>query len=143
MRDAKILFQEKKFGTTFFKKLKAAVKSKYKPLPEDEIQTIRVWLYKMYDRIVQGDTEGQYRRSWLHEALLSDYFNIRKKRYVGSKQSFEWLKKNVSETYCLFEKVLANPTELRSLKLLISKWRFCTKLNVGKALTRFRKDIFV
>ena len=79
----KVLFQKETFGPDFLKKLKAATKQKYQPLPMDEIQVRRVWLHKMYDRIAQGDIEGNYRRSWLHEALLYEYFNIRKKRFLS------------------------------------------------------------
>lgn len=119
--DGKVLFQEKTFGTDFLKKLKVATKKKYQPLPPDEIQVRRVWLHKMFDRIAQGDIEGNYRRSWLHEALLYEYFNIRKKRFWGSKSSFQWLQKNDPTTYRLFDKVLAKPLDLKLLKKLVER----------------------
>lgn len=118
---AKVLHEEKSFGSDFLKKVKAVSKKKHVPLPADEIQTRRVWLHKMFERITQGDIEGNYRRSWLHEALLYDYFAIRKKRYWGSKQSFQWLKKNDKITYRLFEKVLAKPLDLKMLKKLVER----------------------
>ena len=74
-----------------------------------------------FDPITMGDIEGNYRRSWLHEALLYDYFNIRKKRYWGSKKSFEWLKENDYSTYKLFKKTLECPTDIRILKQLVEK----------------------
>lgn len=118
---AKVLHDKNSFGANFLKKVKAASKKKHVPLPADEIQTRRVWLHKMYDRITQGDIEGNYRRSWLHEALLYDYFAIRKKRFNGSKQSFAWLKENDPTTYKLFEKVLAKPLDLKILKKLVER----------------------
>jgi hypothetical protein len=121
MNGGKVLYQKGNFGTTFLEKLKSASKRKYKPLPSDEIQTRKVWLHKMFDRIALGDIEGNYRRSWLHEALLADYFHIRKKRYLGSKQSFAWLKKHDPETYSLFDEVLQNPLHLSRLKALVEK----------------------
>jgi len=121
MNGAKVLYQKEKFGTNFLQRLKSAIQKKYKPLPSYEINARQVWLHKMYDRIAQGDIEGNYRRSWLHEALLCDYFTIRKKRYWGSKKSFEWLLKNDPKLYRLFEKVLKNPLDLDLLKKLVEK----------------------
>jgi hypothetical protein len=121
MNGAKVLYEQGKFGTDFLKKLKAVAKKKDKPLPAYEIKVRQVWLHKMYDRIAQGDIEGNYRRSWLHEALLYEYFNIRKKRYWGSKKSFEWLIKNDPATYRLFDRVLKNPLNLKLLKKLVER----------------------
>lgn len=119
MNGAKVLYEQGGFGTDFLKKLKVATKKKYKPLTAEEIKVRQVWLNKMYDRTAQGDIEGNYRRSWLHEALLYEYFGIRKKRYWGSKKSFEWLIKNDPATYRLFERVLKNPLNMALLKKLV------------------------
>lgn len=121
MKGAKVLFEEDTFGTSFIKKLKAAQKKKYRPLSDDEIQMRRVWLHKMFDRSLKQDIEGNYRRSWLHEALLNEYFNIRKKRYAGSKQGFAWLQKYDKKTYALFNRVLKNPADMASLKKLVEQ----------------------
>jgi hypothetical protein len=121
MEGAKVLYEKEKFGTAFLKKLKTATRKKYKPLPPDEIQVRRIWLHKMFDRIAQGDIEGNYRRSWLQEALLFEYFNIRKERYWGSKKSFDWLKANDPKIYRLFEQVLKNPLKLNLLKKLVEQ----------------------
>ncbi|MDD4976787.1 MAG: nucleotidyltransferase domain-containing protein [Bacteriovorax sp.] len=119
MRGAKIIFEKGNVGSLFIKKLSKALKKKYIPLPDDEITASRVWLHKMFERVELGDIEGNYRRSWLHEALLADYFNIRKKRYWGSKESFVWLKENDKKIYNLFQKTLANSTDLKLLKKLV------------------------
>lgn len=121
MKDAVVLFQKSNFGNLFLRKLKIASKKPYKAPPPDEIATLRVWAFKMLERIEVGDIEANYRRSWLHEALLSDYFLMRKKRYWGSKQSFAWLKINDLTTYRLFEKVLAKPTNLKLLRKLVER----------------------
>lgn len=121
MKEAKVLFETGNFGSQFLRKLKAVAKKPITALPPDEIQTRRVWAHKMFERITVGDIEGNYRRSWLHEALLSDYFEIRKKRFSGSKESFAWLKKNDLTTYKLFENVLKKPTDLKLLKKLVER----------------------
>lgn len=121
MNGAKIVYEESTFGTKFLRKLKTAANKKFEPLSADEIEVRRVWLHKMYERTNVGDIEGNYRRSWLHESLLYEYFGIRKKRYWGSKQSFNWLKKNDLATYRLFEHVLANPMNQAKLKKLVER----------------------
>lgn len=121
MNGAKVLYERGKFGTQFLKKLKTAINRKYQPLPAYEIKVRQVWLHKMYDRIAQGGLEGHYRRSWLHEALLYEYFNIRKKRYWGSKKSFSWIIKNDPATYRLFNRVLKDPLNLVLLKKLVER----------------------
>ncbi|MBO9666125.1 MAG: nucleotidyltransferase domain-containing protein [Bdellovibrio sp.] len=121
MKEAKVLVESGNFGSQFIRKLKTVAKKPYQPLPPDEIQTRRVWAHKMLERIEVGDIEANYRRSWLHEALLADYFALRKKRYGGSKESFAWLKKNDLPTYKLFENVLKKPTDLKLLKKLVER----------------------
>ncbi len=121
MKDAKVLYQREQFGTAFLKKLKIALKKRYHPLSKNEMKARQVWLHKMFDRISQGDIEGNYRRSWLHEALLYEYFNLRKKRYWGSKKSFEWLLKNDPVTYKLFDRIFNKPQDLKLLKKLVER----------------------
>lgn len=75
----------------------------------------------MLERTKLGDIEGLYRRSWLQEALLADYFNIRKLRYWGSKESFKWLLQNDKKTYQLLDKSLKNPADFKALKKLVEQ----------------------
>lgn len=121
MKEAKVLIEKHEFGSQFVKKLKVVAKKPVQPLPPDEIQARRVWAHKMLERIAGGDIEANYRRSWLHEALLSDYFALRKMRYSGSKESFSWIKKNDLATYKLFERVLNKPSDLKLLKTLVER----------------------
>lgn len=130
MKEGIVLFEKEKFGTQFLKNLKKIAKRPYRPMPKDEILARRIWAHKMWERTLVGDIEANYRRSWLHEALLSDYFNIRRKRYLGSKKSFAWLEKHDPATYRLFEKVLREPTNLTALKKLVEKvTKIAFKLN--------------
>ena len=121
MNEAKVLFEKTNFGSRFIKKITAFLKKKYIALPPDEIEARRIWLHKMFERIKVGDIEGNYRRSWLQEALLADYFNIRRLRYWGSKESFSWLRLHDQKSYLLFQKVLATPTDLKLLKKLVEQ----------------------
>jgi len=128
MKKSRLLFQQGTFGSKFIRQLQKAEKKRFRPLPIDELQTRRVWAHKMLERIAVGDIEANYRRSWLHQALLSDYFALRKKRYGGSKESFALLKKNDPLTYRLFDKVLKKPEDLVLLKKLVER---VTKLRLN------------
>jgi len=127
MADARILFQRTNWGTKFLAKLRSVQKQPHKALSEDEIQARRVWAHKMFDRIQVNDLEAKYRKVWLCTALLSDYFEIRKQRYLGSKASFAWLKKHDPVTHRLFEGVLTHLNDKKSLKKLVVR---VTRLNI-------------
>ncbi len=121
LKGAKVLFQKQKFGDRFLRKLEVALRKPYKAQSPDEIHTRRVWAHKMFERVEEGDVEGNYRRSWLQEALLIEYFELRKKRYWGSKESFAWLKENDRRTYNLFDKSLESPKDLKALRRLVER----------------------
>jgi predicted nucleotidyltransferase len=121
LKGAIVLFQKRKFGDRFLRRLGVALRKPYKPLSPDEIHTRRVWAHKMFERIEQGDIEGNYRRSWLQEALLIAYFELRKKRYWGSEESFAWLKDNDRRTYNLFYKSPKCPQDLKVLQRLVER----------------------
>lgn len=121
MKDARVIFQEKLFGTRLVTKLQKALRKGPALLPEDEMQARRVWSCKMLERARQKDIEGNFRRSWLQMALLEDYFLLRGKRFLGSKASFEWLEMNDTKTFKLYDRSLKNPSNLDILKRLIDR----------------------
>ena len=121
LKGAKVLFQKQKFGDRFLRKLEVALRKPYKAQSPDEIHPRGVFAHKMFERVEEGDVEGNYRRSWLQEALLIEYFELRKKRYWGSKESFAWLKENDRRTYNLFDKSLESPKDLKALRRLVER----------------------
>lgn len=120
MKGAQVLVQKGTYCSAFLTKLYKALKRSFQSLPPDEIQARKVWAEKMLERIQGGDIEALYRRSWLHEALLLDYFAIRKKRYPGTKESFAWLREKDPAVYRLFHRVLSHPTDHALLKKLVA-----------------------
>lgn len=121
MNGAKVLIEKNGFGAKFLKGVSAAARKAVTPLSRDEIQARKVWAHKMVERAKVGDIEGNYRRTWLLEALLPDYFHLRRKRYWGSKLSFQWLKKNDRASYILFEKAYRDPRDLKILIRLVKR----------------------
>ncbi len=119
MKEGVVLFEHSGFGSKFIKRLEKISKKDSNPLPRDEIAARRVWAKKMLERAERKDIEGNFRRTWLQFALLEDYFLIRRQRYLGPKQSLQWLKKYDLQTYNLFQSVLKKPTDLKILKKLV------------------------
>ncbi len=119
MKDAKVIYQKETYGSSFIRRLQDGLKKPFVPLPSDEIKARRAWSHKMLERVIRGDIEALYRRSWLQMALLEDYFAIRQKRYHGSKEAFSWLQKNDNSTFKKFEASLKDPQSLRKLRSLV------------------------
>lgn len=70
------------------------------------------WLEKMLLRTSKNDIEGQYRLHWLLTDILPIYFDLIDRWYLGSKESFAWLKENDDEAYNLFERLYADSSDL-------------------------------
>lgn len=92
-----------------------------KPMSDDEIQAIRAWIPKMIERSSKNDLEGNYRRTWLQFDLLQNYFELRKKWYLGPKESFLWLAQNDPITYSIYDEVLRNNSDMNNLRKLAKR----------------------
>ena len=88
-----------------------------------------VWLEKMLKRTLKGDIEGRFRKNWLLSEILPMYFEMNDRYYLGSKESFEWLKENDIEAYNLFEKMYCEPNEI-NIRNLIEHMRIKIMQNV-------------
>jgi len=120
IRNGTILLEKDRFAGNLLKTLDALFAEGPKPLPEDELQTIRVWIRKMLGRIAKGDIEGNYRRAWLQFDLLESYFNLRKTWYLGPKESFRWLTEHDPKALGLFDRALQPGATLADLEQLAS-----------------------
>jgi hypothetical protein len=67
-----------------------------------------------------NDIEGNYRRHWLFFDCLESYFKLRTLWYLGSKESFNWLKMHDMEVYHGFEKALAKDAQESDIQCLIT-----------------------
>ena len=121
IRKGTILLEKDGFGGNLLKKLEQVFNEGPKPLPEDELCAIRVWIGKMLVRIVKGDLEGNYRRVWLQYDLIESYFALRKKWYLGPKEAFKWLSENDPTSYALFDLALKPNAALTDIKRLAEK----------------------
>lgn len=87
-----VVLQREGFGQNLLKQVDEFFATGPAALSANEIQLRRTWCYKMLKRISQRDIEADYRRVWLLYTLLEDYFALRQKWYLGSKESWKWLK---------------------------------------------------
>lgn len=121
IRKGTILLEKDGFARNLLKKLDSVFDEGPKPLPEDELQAIRVWIGKMLARIAKGDLEGNYRRAWLQYDLIESYFALRRKWYLGPKEAFRWLSENDPTAYSLFDFALKPGAALVDIQRLAER----------------------
>lgn len=102
LRGSRVLVQRDAQADAFLRGLDEIHRAGPVPLAGDEIAARRVWARKMTGRIAHADPEGNYRRAWLLQALLEDYFHIRGAWYEGPKKSLRWLEQFEPVTYRAF-----------------------------------------
>jgi hypothetical protein len=91
LRGSHILLQSGQSGHAFLDRVEALYRAGPTPLAADEVAARGVWAHKMLARIGRGDAEGNYRRVWLLQALLEDYFHRRTMWFEGPKKALRWL----------------------------------------------------
>ncbi|MGH2448229.1 MAG: nucleotidyltransferase domain-containing protein [Chloroflexota bacterium] len=106
IRGGRVLFQKRRFGETLLHRIDRLHARGPKALSPDEMTLRRHWAQKMLDRARRADAEGHFRRVWLLNALLEDYFALRGMWYEGPKVSLRWLRDNEPEIAALFAKGL-------------------------------------
>lgn len=113
--------QREGFGQKLLKQVDDLFATGPAALSANEIQLQRTWSYKMLKRISQGDIEADYRRVWLLYTLLEDYFALRQKWYLGSNESWNWLKSYDPDTYMAFEQALKPGAPFSAIESLVEK----------------------
>lgn len=117
-RSGKVIFQKNGFGDAFLARLKRVHARGPKPLGSDEIAVRKVWAKKMLDRAKQGDPEDNFRRIWLLNTLLEDYFALRGMWYEGPKAALKWLRQNEPKVNVLFERALKPGAKISQIEKL-------------------------
>lgn len=85
-------------------------------IKQDVIDEIKMNLSK-----IDSTTVGYYYQNLVLSDLLEHYFTLRNIFYIGSRESFEWLKKNDLTTYNLFEKAVKPGASIESTKELVDR----------------------
>ncbi|MGH2415505.1 MAG: nucleotidyltransferase domain-containing protein [Microcystaceae cyanobacterium] len=121
IRGGVVLREWEGFGQRLLKQVDELFATGPAALSASEVQLRRTWFSKMLKRISQGDIEADYRRVWLLYVLLEDYFALRQKWYLGSKESWSWLKIHDPETYVAFEVALKPGASFSTIESLVEK----------------------
>lgn len=106
LRGSKIVMQRDCQAATFLGRLDEIFNEGPKSLQADEMAARKLWAHKMVTRIERGDAEGNYRRVWLLQALLEDYFAFRNLWFEGPKKALRWLEEFDTATYTAFSNAL-------------------------------------
>jgi predicted nucleotidyltransferase len=120
-KNARILYEDDRYGRDLLRRINKLLKTPYKPKPQYEIDVTKVWAQKEFERCRMDDIQGLYRRAEFQAALISDYFFVRKKRYWGPKEAFQWLEENDPKTFKLVRRTLKFPSSLSFLKAAASR----------------------
>jgi hypothetical protein len=91
------------------------------PLAPDEREARRAWCWKMLDRAMRGDIEGDYRRVWLLTMLIETYFDLAAAWYPGSKAAFEHLHVADPATFALFQAALTPNASIGAVAALVER----------------------
>lgn len=121
LRGSLVLRQRGREGDTFLGKLDALHRAGPPRLASDEVEARKVWAHKMLDRLQRGDAEGDYRRAWLLQALLEDYFHLRGLWYEGPKKALRQLAQEDAETHRAFCAALKPAADVASLRSLVER----------------------
>jgi hypothetical protein len=118
-RGSKVLRQRDQQAEAFLRRLESLYEAGPEVLSLDEIEARRVWAHKMLSRISRGDPEGDYRRVWLLQALLEDYFQTRGLWYEGPKRALQWLARSDERTFEAFRIALRPGATLAAIATLV------------------------
>lgn len=122
VRGGIVLRDPKGIGARLLAEVELALQSAPPEVPVAEIEARRTWCTKMLGRIrnaVPNDVEAHYRRHWLLVDLLEFYFVVRRRHYLGPKESFRWLAENDSHAYAAFAGALAPGAGVGEIERLV------------------------
>lgn len=122
VRGAIVLRDPHGMGARLLADVASALQSPPPEAPAAEIEARRVWCTKMLGRIrnaAPDELEAHYRRHWLLVDLLEFYFILRRRHYLGSKESFRWLKENDESAHAAFAKALVPDANADAIAQLV------------------------
>lgn len=115
-----LFYDDQGLGRTFMDKLEQRYRKGPKPITPDSRAHLIEWSKNMLQRASGDDIEARFRRTWLPCECLEIYFQLRNQFYLGSKQSFHWLKVNEPKAYAAFDEAYHDPTNMSVLTRLVS-----------------------
>lgn len=109
-------------GKRLLAEIAAALQAPPLEVPIAEIEARRTWCTKTLGRIRNAepdDVEAHYRRHWLLMDVLEFYFVLRRRHYLGPKESFRWLSENDVLAHRAFAEALAPGANVEAIERLV------------------------
>ncbi|HMY14899.1 MAG TPA: nucleotidyltransferase domain-containing protein [Polyangium sp.] len=109
VRGGVLLRDPRGIGARLLEEVTAILDKPPADVPRAEIEARRTWCIKMLERIRNAgpeDIEAHYRLHWLLVDLLEFYFVLRRRHYLGSKESFAWMSVHDARAYQAFAEAL-------------------------------------
>jgi predicted nucleotidyltransferase len=122
IRDGIVLRDPDGMGARLLSDVAMALESPPPDVSPAEIEARRTWCTKMLGRIrgaSADDIEAHYRRHWLLVDLLEFYFVLRRRHYLGSKESFRWLAENDAMAYRAFAAALVPGADVAEIERVV------------------------
>lgn len=118
--DGKILKQKNQLATELMIRIQERLAAP-DILADDKRNQIHVWYEKMLERIKRPDTEALYRRTWLLNSLLPDYFILRDQWYRGPKLALQWLALHDADAFELASRAMKPDSTGKDLENWVKK----------------------
>jgi len=122
VRDGIVLRDPYGIGARLLSDVAIALESPPPEVSLAEIEARRTWCYKTLERIRHAaatDVEAHYRRHWLLVDLLEFYFVLRRRHYLGPKESFRWLGENDAVVFRAFAAALAPGASVEDVERVV------------------------
>lgn len=116
---AAVLTQKENLGDRFIQNIQEVYNRGF--FTSDTIKQRIIDEIKMHLSKVENTTVGYYYQNLVLSNLLEHYFTLRNIFYIGSRESFRWIKKNDLTTYELFEQAVKPGANLASTKALVER----------------------
>lgn len=113
----------KGMGADLLDQVTHALQSPPAEIPPAEIDARRTWCIKTIARIRNastGDLEAQYRLHWLLVDILEFYFVLRRRHYLGPKESFRWLAEHDPAAHRAFANALKPGADIESIERMVA-----------------------
>ncbi|AJQ93164.1 nucleotidyltransferase domain-containing protein [Gynuella sunshinyii] len=121
MGGGEILFNDGIDGVAFLTSVQARIIQGPGELQENTRNQLIEWSTNMLQRAGGDSVEAHFRRCWLPCELLEIYFQLRAMWYLGSKQSFKWLRDHDQESFVLFQQCYRFPGDMVLIERLVTR----------------------
>ncbi len=119
VQETAVLLQKNQLGDRFIEAIKGTYDQGF--FTSDQIKQKVVDEIKMNFWKMDNTLEGSFYVHSLLSSILEHYFTLRNLYYIGSRESFQWIKKNDLLTYNAFEKALKPGATREALKQLVDR----------------------